>query len=346
MNKQLLFDMLRTPSVSGNEFALQQKLYDYMKDKVDDMRSDDCGNVIGVLNPESKMKVLLAGHIDEIGLMVSGITSDGFLKVRNIGGIYPTTYLGHKVRVHTDQGVIFGAVVNSRQYSSQKEFDASMIQIDIGASIYEEAHKAVRIGDCITFDTDCCELLNDKLCGRALDNRIGAFIVMETLLRCKELGCSIGVYGASTVGEETTKRGAYMAAANVNPTIAIAVDVTYASDYPSATNDRNVILGKGPVICYAPLIHRTLNERLLECAKQHGLEVQIETEAARTGTDADTIFFTGNGVPVCLVSIPLRYMHNPNETASLRDIQTSIELLSQFLCGLTESCCNSSLVTY
>lgn len=337
MNKTFLYEMLSTPSVSGDEIALQKKVYNYMKDQADYMITDANGNVISVLNPESKVKVLLTGHIDEIGLFVSEITADGFLKVRNAGGIYTTTYLGHKVRINTKNGVLMGAVVNTRDLSSKKDLEASDLSIDIGVSSMEEAKQVVQVGDTITFDTDYCELLGDKLCGRALDDRIGAFVVMEALKRSKEKGCKIGVYSASTVGEETTKRGAYMAASQVNPTISIAVDVTYATDYPGVTHDRDVVLGKGPVLCYAPLVNRTLNQMLIDCAKSLNMNIQFEAESYRTGTDADIVHFTGTGVPVCLVSIPLRYMHNPVETGSFKDMEDCIELLSTFLCSLDEN---------
>lgn len=336
MNKTFLYEMLSTPSVSGDEIALQKKVYDYMKDKADQMITDANGNVISVLNPDAKVKVLLTGHIDEIGLFVSEYTGSGFLKVKNAGGVYPTTYPGHKVRIHTQNGVLMGAVVNTRELSSKKDMDTSDLTIDIGVSSEEEAKKVVRIGDTITFDTDYCELLGNKLCGRALDDRIGAFIVMEALNRCKDKGCKIGVYSAATVGEETTKRGAYMAASRVNPTMSIAVDVTYATDYPGVTQSGDVALGKGPVLCYAPLVNRTMNQMLLDCGETLNMNIQLETETFRTGTDADIVHFTGSGVPVCLVSIPLRYMHNPDETVSFHDIEDCIELLSTFLCSLTE----------
>lgn len=335
MNKELLFDMLSTPSVSGCEIGLQKKVYSYMKDKADSVLTDENGNVISAINTDSSMKVLLAGHIDEIGLFVSGYTSDGFLKVRNAGGIYVTTYLGHKVRVYGKNGMIYGAVLNTRELSKKTEIKAQDLLIDIGADSDSEAKQYVDIGDIITFDTDYRELLNDKLCGRALDDRIGAFIVIQALLRAKEKGCKIGVYSATTVGEETTRRGAFMAAARVKPTMAIAVDVTYASDYDGGAKDRNVELGKGPVLCYSPLVNRKMNTMLKECAKKIDMNIQLETELGETGTDGDYIAFSGEGIPMCLVSIPLRYMHNPNETASFQDIKDCIELISEFLCTLT-----------
>ena len=337
MNQTFLYDMLKTPSVSGNEFILQKKVYDYMKPKADRIITDAQGNVISVLNENSPIKILLAGHIDEIGLFVSGYSSNGFLKVKNAGGVYLSTYLGHKVRIYTKNGMIMGAVVNTRSLSSKSELTFNDLFIDIGANSKEEAMNYVEIGDIITIDSDYCELLNGHLSGRALDNRVGAFVVIETLIRCKEKGCKIGVYSATTVGEETTKRGAYMAAATILPTMSIAIDVTYATDYPGGPTDREVSLGAGPVFCYSPLTNRKMNDLLKDCAKKYNIPFQIETEHKMTGTDADTMVFTGTGVPSCLVSIPLRYMHNPDETVHLNDLEQTIELLSSFLSSLNES---------
>ncbi|MBR2811857.1 MAG: M42 family peptidase, partial [Solobacterium sp.] len=188
MNREFLFEMLSTGSVSGDEVQLEKKIYDHMQDRADAVDVDELGNVTAVVNPEASFKVLLAGHADEIGLMVSAVGSDGSLMVTEIGGIYPTTYPGHKVRVHTKNGVIYGAVANSRQIAKNKDLEASDLRIDIGAKDKEDALKYVELGDTITFDTDYRELLNDCISGRALDDRIGAFIVMEALAKAREKG--------------------------------------------------------------------------------------------------------------------------------------------------------------
>ena len=337
MNKAFLFDLLSTASVSGNETALEKKLYDYMRDKADRVTVDELGNVTASLNPEASFKVLLAGHADEIGLMVTAVGGDGTLMVTNIGGIYPTTYPGHKVRIHTKNGVLYGAVANSRDTAKNGDLKASDLRIDIGAKDKEDALAHVELGDTVTFDTDVRELLNGMITGRALDDRIGAYIVMEALAEAKKKGASVGCYSAATTGEETTGNGAYFTASRVKPNLAIAVDVTYTSDNCgiSEAETGDISVGKGPVLCNNPSIHKKLNACLRACAEKLKMEVQTEAANGHTGTDGDTMHLTGIGVPFALVSIPLRYMHNPDEVGSLADIQNCIDLLAQFFADCT-----------
>ena len=337
MNQTFLFELLKTGSVSGNEAELEKKIYDYMQDKADVVTVDELGNVTAAVNPSAPFRVLLAGHADEIGLMVSAIGSDGTLMVTEIGGIYPTTYPGHKVRIYTKNGVIYGAVANSREIAKNKELEASGLRIDIGAKDREDAQKYVELGDTVTFDTDVRELQNDCICGRALDDRVGAFIVMEALAKAREKGASVGCYAVSTTGEETTGNGAYFSASRIRPNIAIAVDVTYTSDNCgiSEAETGDVSVGKGPVLCNNPSIHKKVNELLRSCARKLDMAVQTEAASGRTGTDGDTMHRTGIGVPFALVSIPLRYMHNPAEVGSLKDIRDCVDLLAEFLSGCT-----------
>ncbi|MBQ3411758.1 MAG: M20/M25/M40 family metallo-hydrolase [Oscillospiraceae bacterium] len=338
MNKEFLFDMLKTGSVSGNEAELEKKIYDYMQDKADRVTVDELGNVTAAVNPEADFKVLLTGHADEIGLMVTAVGGDGSLMVTRIGGIYTSDYPGHKVRIYTKNGVIYGAVANSRDISKNKDLESSDLRIDIGAKDKEDALKYVQLGDTVTFDTDVRELLNECITGRALDDRVGAFIVMEALAKAREKGASVGCYAASTTGEETTMNGAYFTASRVKPNIAIAVDVTYTSDNCgiSEAETGDVSVGKGPVICNNPSIHKKVNECLRACAEKLGMSVQTEAASGHTGTDGDTMHRTGIGVPFALVSIPLRYMHNPAEVVSLKDVQDCIDLLAEFLVSCTE----------
>lgn len=337
MNKAFLFDLLKTGSVSGNEAELEKKIYDYMQDKADLVQADELGNVTAVLNPDAAFKVLITGHADEIGLMVSAIGSDGMLMVTQIGGIYPTTYPGHKVRIYTKNGVIYGAVANSREIAKNKELEASALRIDIGAKDRADAQKYVELGDTVTFDTDVRELLNDCISGRALDDRLGAFIVMEALAEAKKKGASVGCYAVSTAGEETTGNGAYFSASRIKPNIAIAVDVTYTSDNCgiSEAETGDISVGKGPVICNNPSIHKKVNQQLRACAAKLEMAVQTEAAGGRTGTDGDIMHKTGLGVPFALVSIPLRYMHNPAEVGSLKDVQDCIDLLAEFFASCT-----------
>jgi endoglucanase len=270
--------------------------------------------------------------------MVSAIGSDGMLMVTKIGGIYTTTYPGHKVRVYTKNGVIYGAVANSDDIAKNKELEASALRIDIGAKDRADAQKYVELGDTVTFDTDVRELLNDCITGRALDDRLGAFIVMEALAKAKAGGASVGCYAVSTTGEETTGNGAYFSASRVRPNIAIAVDVTYTSDNCgiSEAETGDISLGKGPVICNNPSIHKKVNQQLRQCAAKLNMAIQTEAASGRTGTDGDIMHKTGLGVPFALVSIPLRYMHNPAEVGSLKDVQDCVDLLAEFFVSCSQ----------
>lgn len=256
MNKDLLLQMLSTPSVSGRETTLGKTLYDYAGTFAHQVRTDEIGDVIAVLNPESPLRVLLSGHMDEIGLMVTAVTEDGFLKVTRIGGIRTSTYLGHKVRVHTAQGVLYGSVAFTTDLAKKSDLHTDDLTVDIGAKDKADALAHVALGDTVTFDTDCRELLNNRICGRGMDNRTGAFIALEAVRRAAELGCKIGAYGAATAGEETTMNGAYFVASRVQPTLAIAVDVTFTSDYPgvSIATTGDVRVGGRPRAGEQPLL--------------------------------------------------------------------------------------------
>ena len=334
MNKEFLFEMLDTMSVSGHEIGLQKKVMGHMKPYAHEIRTDRTGNVICVLNPEAEFKVLLTGHIDEIGLVVTHIQGNGMVKVAKAGGIRPGVYPGHQVLI--GQQKIPGVVVyNEAMKGDIKDKD---LIIDIGAKDAEDAKKFVEPGDPVHLHTYHLPLQNDLLCARAIDDRGGAFIVLEALKKAKEMGCKIGVYCATTVGEETTMRGAYWAASRVKPDVAIAVDVTYAQDYPGTdpAESGDVKLGGGPVICNSSIANKKVNDLLKACAKKAEIPYQVETFQGRTGTDADKMHQSGEGVVTALVSLPLRYMHSPGEVCHLSDIQHTINLLANFLCTIDE----------
>ena len=332
MNKEFLFEMLDTMSVSGHEIGLQKKVIKEMTPYADQIRTDCTGNVISVLNPEADFKVLLAGHIDEIGLVVTHIRADGLLKVAKAGGIRANAYPGHQVMIGERKipGVV---ILNDDRKGDIKDKD---LYIDIGAKDGEDARKYVEEGDPVHLNTYHLQLQNGLLCARAIDDRGGAFIVLEALKKAKEMGCRIGVYGATTVGEETTMRGAYWAASKVRPDIAIAVDVTYAQDYPGTdpAESGDVKLGAGPVICNSSIANRKVNDLLKQCAREKGIPYQVESFLGRTGTEADTMHQSGEGVVTALLSLPLRYMHSPSEVCHFEDIANAIDLLAAFLCAV------------
>lgn len=337
MKQEFLYTLLDNMSVSGHEISLQKKVIEEMTPYCDKIITDYTGNVISVINPDAAFKVMLAGHIDEIGLMITYIQDNGMLKVESVGGIQAHVYPGHQVVVHGYRQKVYGTVVNSRDMD-KAGLRAGELVIDIGAKDGEDARKYVQEGDPIHLNTYHQEMLNGYMCARAIDDRGGAFIVLEALKRAKEKGCQIGVYAATTVGEETSMRGAYWAGSNVQPDAAIVVDVTYAQDYPGTNPQESgdVKLGKGPVICNSSMANRKLNELMKRCAKEKDIPYQIESFIGRTGTDADKIHFSGKGVVTALLSLPLRYMHSPSEMCHLDDIENAIELLSEVLCNINE----------
>ena len=338
MNKEFLYELLDSMSVSGHEIELQKKVIAHMKPYCDEIRTDATGNVISVLNPQAPFKVLLAAHIDEIGLIVTHIQGDGMIRVAKAGGIRPLVYPGHQVVLHGYNGTVYGAVVHN-DAMQKKELKAEDLIIDIGAKDAADARRYIREGDPVHLNTYHQELLNDRLCARAIDDRGCAFIILEALKRAKDLGCKIGVYCATTVGEETTMRGAHWAAARVEPDVAIAVDVTYAQDYPGTdpAESGDVKLGSGPVLCNGSIANKKLNDLLRSLAKEHSIPTQEESFAGRTGTDADRMHVTGRGITTALVSLPLRYMHAPAEVCSLEDMENTAELLARLLCGISEA---------
>ena len=334
MNKEFLYTLLDSMSVSGSEIELQKKVIAEMTPHCDKILTDCTGNVISVINPDAPFKVLLAGHIDEIGMIVTHIQEDGLVRVGKAGGIYPGVYPGHQVVIHGYAGTVYGAVIHGK--GMDKEVKVEDLYVDIGAKDAADARRYIQEGDPIHLNTYHQELLGGLLCARAVDDRGGAFIILEALKRARELGCSIGVYAATTVGEETTMRGAHWAGAAVAPNVAIAVDVTYAQDYPgtSPQESGNIRLGKGPVICNSSIANRKVNALLKACAEAGQIPYQMESFVGRTGTDADRIHFVGSGVVTALLSLPLRYMHAPSEVCHMDDIENAIELLAQFLCTI------------
>lgn len=336
--KQFLLDLLNTPSPSGYEMDIQKKWLEYVKPFVDEVVTDTAGNAIAVINKNADFKVMLAGHCDEIGFLVRRIDENGFIYVEKLGGISQKPAIGMKVQILGKKPITGVIGVNAEHHGGVKDdFKFHELFIDIGAKSKREASEYVAIGDVAVYKHEPEFLLNDRLSGRGLDNRTGALIVAEVMKRLSQRSLSVGVYGVSTVNEETNMGGAYFAGAQIEPTMAIALDVTFATDYPSVDRGKHgeVDIEKGPVLAKGAPINRKINELLEKSAERLNISLQYELTPRRTGTDADQIRLTGKGVPVALVSLPLRYMHSPVETISLRDLEEEIELLVDMLVHLT-----------
>lgn len=338
MNKEFLYSLLDTMSVTGYEIPIQKKVIAEMTPCVDEIRTDLTGNVYSIINPDAPFRVLLAGHIDEIGLVVTLIQEDGLVRVTRAGGIYPHVFPGHQVVIHGAKGPVYGAVVNYHGLVKES-LKAEDFYIDIGARDGDDARQHVQTGDPVILNTGHQEMINNLLTSRAIDDRAGAFILLEALKRAKERGCKVCVTTATTVGEETNKRGAVWANNAVKPHVAIAVDVTYCTDVPGTHPEAGgmVRLGKGPVLCNSTLINKKFNEMLKAIAAERNIPYQVETYLNRTCTDIDELHLYGSNVATALISLPLRYMHSPAEVCSLDDIENCIELIAEFLCRVDEN---------
>lgn len=334
MDTKFLEEMIQTMSVSGYEEELQAKVIKHVEPFADKILRDATGNVISVINPGSANKIMLSGHIDEIGLVIVNITSDGYLKVVKAGGIRPVLYLGTHVQIKTKNGIVAGVVVTNSSLTSNANVKDTDLFIDIGATSKEDALKYVQVGDSVCAATDFRYLINNRMAARAMDDRIGAFIILEVLRRAKERGCTNGVYASTSVGEETTMRGAWWASQKIKPSVGIAVDVTFAVDHPGGDPNfgGDIKLDGGPSLCHSSIVSKVINNRLDELAVKLKMPIQHEVSTAYTHTDADKIHFSNDGVPVALVSIPLRYMHSSIEVLSLTDVENIIELLVEYVC--------------
>ncbi len=328
--RELLYKMLKTPSPSGSELTIQKMIINEMKGVSDKVITHHNFNVINVINPDSSTKILLCGHIDEVGLYIEKILNDGTCRLAKAGGVRPQVYIGQHVRVITQTGKeVYGVIGYTPNMEKLKVTD---LLLDLGTTTKEDTMKLVEIGDPVVHITNYTELSNNCLAGRALDDKLGAYIVLETLRKAKEQGSKLGVYASTTVGEETTGRGAKMAAQVVNPTIAIAVDVSYATDInylDGLTGDTS--LGKGPILTKGSLMNPKIHELMLASAKRLGLNIQMDIATSRSYTDADSVYDMHDGIPTYLVSIPLRYMHSSAEVCSMKDVEEIIDLLVDFI---------------
>ncbi len=333
MKEKFLEALLNCISVSGYEEPVQEVIEEEMRPYADEIRRDEMENLVCIINPASETRIMLSAHADEIGLMISYITKEGRLQAVARGGILPATYPGQQVCIRTKRGVVYGVVEGWRELYKKPDLSTKDLVIDIGAEDKEDALRYVAPGDPVVLDTHIRKLTNGRISARGLDDRLGVFIIMEALKRAKERGCAVGVYGASTAGEETVKTGAYWTSERIRPALAIVVDVTYAGDClgmePSETG--MVTLGGGPALCNSPIVAKKLNERMEVCAQRAGILLQREAASHLSYTDGDKIHFSNQGVPTVLVSIPLRYMHTPAEVADLKDVKDCIELIAEFL---------------
>ncbi len=334
--------LIETPSPSGYESRIQQAVREHMRDVADEVRTDLHGNVIVVKNPEAPLKLMLAGHCDQIGMLVQHIDAEGFLYALPIGGWDPQILLGQRMTVWTESGPILG-IIARKPIHLLTEDERKVVPklkdlwIDIGAKNKEEAQAVVRVGDPVTLELVYKTVRNDFVAAPGMDDKTGLWVVMEAFRRAasKELRC--GLYAVSTVQEEIGLRGAQTSAYSVGAQVGIAVDVTHATDCPTVDKKQEgeVKLGGGPVIYRGPNMNPKVVDRLLAAAGRCGIPYQLAASGRATGTDANTMQISKGGMAVGLVSIPNRYMHSPVEMVSFSDLDQAAGLLAQFATELS-----------
>lgn len=340
MNKELFEKILKTPSISGKELYMQKLLINELKDIDDEVITHHSYNTIHVINKDAKVKVLLAAHIDEIGLIIDDILPNGICKLTNVGAIRPEMYLGQRVNVVIFENGSYHyipGVISYQANANNTKPETSDLILDLGTLSKEETLNLVSIGDVVIHQDNVTYLENNLISSRALDDKIATFICCEVLKRLKNK-TNNGVYFASTVGEETTGRGSVFTTSMVNPTLAIILDVGSSSDVQYyRVGNRNVSLGHGPMFTIASNGNEILTDLLKKTANENHIPYQEVVEYSKTYTDFDTIYKQNNGIPSTLISIPLRYMHSSVEVGSLTDVEYIIELLVEFIKNLDET---------
>ncbi len=330
--------ILATPSPSGYETPVQELVRDYAASFADEMRTDVHGNVIAVRNPGAPLRVMFAGHADQIGLIVQYIDDEGFIHVSTIGGWDPQVLIGQRLTVWGMSGPVLGIIARKPIHLLNEEERKQVPKIkdlwlDIGAKNKDEAQQVVRVGDPITLELRYQELLNGRAISAAMDDKTGMWVVMEALRRADKSKLRVAAYAVSTVQEEVGLRGAQTSSFSVDPHVGIAVDVTHATDCPTIEKkeEGDIRLGGGPVVYRGPNMNHKVVRRLLDAAHANNIPYQLGASGRATPTDANAIQVNRAGVAAGLVSIPNRYMHSPVEMISLDDIDHTADLLARFL---------------
>jgi endoglucanase len=336
---EFLKAIVNVPSPSGYEERAAQVYRDYAGAFADRLHTDVHGNVWAIANPDAPMKIMLAGHMDEIGFIVHYIDDQGFLYFSGIGGHDSVIPVGQRVWVHGKEripGVIGRKAIHLLEEEERKKKpELKDLWIDIGASTREEAEAIVSLGDVATFQTEFQMLLGDRASARGFDNKMGSFIVAEALRLLKQdggLDPNVGVYAVATVQEEIGLRGARTASYGISAQSGLAVDVNHAVDYPGVTKSRYGALdvGKGPSVMRGANANPIVFRMILEGAAAEEIPYQVDVAPGGTGTDANAMQLNQGGMATGLLGVPLRYMHTPVETLALVDVENCARLMAAY----------------
>ncbi|HNZ07182.1 MAG TPA: M42 family metallopeptidase [Candidatus Cloacimonadota bacterium] len=336
-------DLVSAPSPSGFEAPAQKVARSFMAPYADEIRSDVNGNLIAVKNGSGKLKVMVVGHADEIGFIINHIDEQGYVYVKTLGGFDVNLLPGLRVDIYHDGNLVRGIIGRKPIHMMRGEEGSPKLKledlwIDIGASSREDALKRVAIGDIATYNSHFEMLSEDLVVTKATDNKVGVYVAARVMQELAKKKLKANYYAVCSVGEETTMKGAGTSAFQIEPDIAIAVDVTFTSDIPGADKRvfGDVALGKGPTLSIGAALHPVIKDRLIQAAEKLKLPYQIEIAPGRTGTDADAIHALRAGAATAVIGIPNRYMHSPNEVISLSDLENAVKMTAAFIAALDD----------
>lgn len=327
---------LNNPSPTGFESEGQKLWLDHVRPYVDEHIVDNYGTVVGVINPSAKYKVVIEAHADEISWYVHYITNDGFIYVRRNGGSDHIIAPSKRVNIHTDKGIvkaIFGwPAIHVRNGKTEITPTLENIFLDCGCNTKAEVEAlGVHVGCVITYEDEFMVLNERHFVGRALDNRMGGFMIAEVarLLKEQKVKLPFGLYITNSVQEEVGLRGAEMIVERIKPDLAIVTDVTHDTQTPlmNKVQSGDIACGKGPVLSYAPAVHNNVLKHIVRTAEKEKIAFQRAAQSRATGTDTDAFAYGSAGVPSALISLPLRYMHTTVESVHRDDVENVIKLI-------------------
>jgi putative aminopeptidase FrvX len=340
---KFLEEYLNTASPTGYEWNGQKVWMDYLEPYVDEFITDNYGTAVGVINPKAKYKVVIEGHADEISWYVNYINDEGFIYVVRNGGSDHQIAPSKRVNIHTPKGIVTGVfgwpAIHTRDKSEEKSPKLDNIFIDVGAEDKAGVLElGVDVGCVITYPDEFIVLNKNKFVCRALDNRMGGFMIAEVarLLKENKKELDFGLYVTNSVQEEIGLRGAEMITHTIKPNVAIVTDVTHDTTTPMIDKKTNgdAAIGKGPVLAYAPAIQNRLRNIIMETATKNKIPFQKRATSRSTGTDTDAFAYSNGGVPSALISLPLRYMHTTVEMVHRDDVENVIRMIYETLLEL------------
>jgi putative aminopeptidase FrvX len=342
-SKTFLYEYLNNASPTGFEASGQQIWLDYLKPYIDETIIDVYGTAVGVINPGQPYKVVIEAHADEISWFVNYIDDNGYIFVRRNGGSDAVIAPSMRCNLHTKKGVVKGVfgypAIHVRDLGKDKAPTVNDIFIDLGAANKKEVEEmGVHVGTVVTFEDGLTELNERYYVGRALDNRVGGFMIAEVarLLKENDIQLPYTLYVVNAVQEEIGLRGAEMIVRRLKPDVAIVTDVTHDTQSPmyNKKEQGDLKCGKGPVICYGPAVQNNLRDFIIDVATEKEIAIQRQAVSRSTGTDTDSFAYATEGVASTLISLPLKYMHTTVETVHKDDVQAVINLIYASLLAL------------